>query len=120
MSNRFDQFAADARRGVMEFHVENSITENRLRLYMVAQDPADRVRSVMLPPTFENIEEGSHIQPALRLTHEEAQALMDELWRNAVRPTEQGSPGQLKATERHLEDMQAIAIGLLRRDGVEL
>lgn len=40
----------------------------------------------------------------------EAQELMDNLWRCGFRPTEgKGSAGQLAATDRHLQDMRAIA-----------
>lgn len=46
---------------------------------------------------------------ALRLTQEDAQALMDELWHVGLRPSEgTGSAGSLAATERHLEDMRKI------------
>jgi hypothetical protein len=45
---------------------------------------------------------------------------MDELWRVGLRPTEgTGSAGSLAATERHLKDMQRIALGLLKSKGVE-
>lgn len=57
----------------------------------------------------------------LRLRIEEAQSLMDELWQCGLRPSEgTGSAGALAATQKHLEDMQGIAIGLLRKDGVDL
>lgn len=50
---------------------------------------------------------------------QEAQRLMDELWDCGLRPSEgTGSAGSLAATERHLKDMQTIAMGLLRKEGV--
>ena len=51
----------------------------------------------------------SEVDPAVRLRVEEAQQLMDELWRAGVRPTEgAGSAGQMAATEKHLEDMRRL------------
>lgn len=48
-------------------------------------------------------------EPTIRLTHEEAQALFDELHRNGFRPTHQvDEAGALKATERHLADLQRL------------
>lgn len=58
--------------------------------------------------------------PFLRLRTTEAQRLMDELWNCGLRPSEgSGSAGSLAATERHLKDMQSIAKGLLRKNGIE-
>lgn len=52
----------------------------------------------------------------LSLSMTDAQALMDELWRCGLRPSEgTGSAGSLAATERHLKDMQTIAFELLER-----
>jgi len=48
--------------------------------------------------------------PAFRLQREQAQELMDRLWKCGLRPTEgSGSAGSLSATEKHLNDMRAIA-----------
>jgi hypothetical protein len=53
-------------------------------------------------------------QPFMRLGAEQAQQLMDELWRCGIRPAEgAGSVGQLGATERHLADMRTIALDAL-------
>lgn len=71
--------------------------------------------------TFETIEEGFVIPPAFSLRFDEAQTLMDQLWRVGVRPTEgTGSAGSLKATQEHLKDMQSITKGLLKKQGVTL
>lgn len=49
-------------------------------------------------------------EPLMRLEQEEAQLLMDELWRAGIRPTEgQGSAGMMGAVQKHLEDMRALA-----------
>jgi hypothetical protein len=60
-------------------------------------------------------------EPCLRLSIKNAQKLMDQLWSCGLRPTEgSGSAGSLAATERHLKDMQNIAKGLLKKEGVEV
>lgn len=62
--------------------------------------------------------------PTLKLDPEEAQNLMDELWRVGLRPTDAGGDAKkqaegdatLQAIQAHLEDMRKIAFGLLMAD----
>ena len=70
--------------------------------------------------TMREMTEGDEIcEPTMSLRNDEAQMLIDELWRCGLRPSEgSGSAGSLAATERHLKDMRAIALGLLTKDGV--
>lgn len=72
--------------------------------------------------TFEAIPVGMTFGgPTLTIDQNAAQQLIDELWQCGLRPSEgTGSAGSLAATERHLKDMQSIAMGLLRKDGVEV
>ncbi len=72
------------------------------------------------PLAMERHEVGSQVvSPTMILSQQAAQMLIDELWRCGLRPSEgTGSAGSLAATERHLKDMQTIAMGLLRKDGV--
>jgi hypothetical protein len=74
------------------------------------------------PLALDELKPGEMIsEPTVRMTNDVAQGLMDELWRCGLRPSEgTGSAGSLAATERHLKDMQAIAKGLLKKDGVTL
>jgi len=66
-----------------------------------------------------SLNEGDRIEPMVRLSNQEAQMLIDELWRCGLRPSEgTGSAGSLAATEKHLADMQKIALGLLKAHGV--
>jgi hypothetical protein len=71
------------------------------------------------PLTLRTISDGEFFgQPTLTLENAQAQQLIDELWRCGLRPSEgTGSAGSLAATERHLKDMQSIALGLLKKDG---
>lgn len=81
-----------------------------------------RGTSIAKPLILERIEEGACVsEPTMTLTNHAAQMLIDELWRCGLRPSEgTGSAGSLAATERHLKDMQAVAMGLLRKDGVQV
>lgn len=55
--------------------------------------------------------DGNDCPPTFHLHTTEAQELMDGLWAAGMRPTEgKGSAGALSATERHLADMQIIAM----------
>lgn len=48
-------------------------------------------------------------EPTMRLTKDEAIGLLDALWNIGIRPSSgEGNPGQLGATERHLEDMRRL------------
>ena len=62
------------------------------------------------PLVFKPATESDQVQPpALHLSIQSAQQLMDELWQCGLRPTEgTGSAGSLAATERHLADMRRL------------
>ena len=48
-------------------------------------------------------------EPTARLALEDAQSLMDDLWRAGLRPSEgTGSAGAFAAQARHLEDMRTL------------
>jgi hypothetical protein len=102
------------------FHAQFNPASGKIALYAIAGDPGDGQRSAMLPAVFQNLEPGSSCQPTLELSESDAQSLIDELWKAGVRPRDIGSAGHLAAVERHREEMSAIAIGLLRQNGVEL
>jgi hypothetical protein len=58
---------------------------------------------------FVNVEEGC-VRPITRIMDiSKAKEIMDNLWNCGIRPSDQGSPGQLRATEKHLNDMRKIA-----------
>jgi len=51
------------------------------------------------------------VEPTCRMGLNDVQELMDALWQCALRPSEgTGSAGALAATQKHLEDMRAIAL----------
>jgi hypothetical protein len=58
-----------------------------------------------------------HTKPAFSLSEDEAQSLMDRLWRCGFRPKESGaSVGQMDAVQQHLTDMRTIAFTFLHID----
>jgi len=63
--------------------------------------------------TFEPIAEGETLQPTFSLRRDQVQALMDEMYRIGVRPTEQGTAGELEATKSHLKDMRNLVASAL-------
>lgn len=66
--------------------------------------------AIAQPVQFEVPKEDAMMSsPALMLSRDDLQSLMDELWHVGVRPSEgSGSAGSLAATERHLADMRAL------------
>lgn len=66
------------------------------------------------PLIMRTLDKSEIIQPTLSLRIDEAQIMIDELWRVGLRPSEgTGSAGSLAATERHLKDMQTITMKIL-------
>lgn len=89
---------------------------------LVLQRGVDGVTSVGAPLVMRPVQPDDFVgEPTLRLGIGAAQLLMDELWRCGLRPSEgTGSAGSLAATERHLKDMRDVALGLLRKTGVQV
>lgn len=70
---------------------------------------------VAAPLTMTRLTDGNRAPAAISMSIEDAQALMDELWRSGVRPAEGiGSAGQAAATEKHLQDMRLLAFHALK------
>jgi hypothetical protein len=64
--------------------------------------------------TMRPVAQGCEIPRAMVLRNEEAQALMDDLWNSGIRPTEgAGTAGAMRATERHIADLRAVAFKAL-------
>jgi hypothetical protein len=76
----------------------------------------DTYTAVATSFTMKTTESADYVEPAFNLSMEAAQVLIDDLWHAGLRPSEgTGSAGQLAAVERHLRDMQHIALGLLAK-----
>jgi hypothetical protein len=77
--------------------------------FLLTEKMQDGRRAIATKITMEVQEDGYLVEPSFRLSHEDAQALMDELWNCGLRPTEgTGSAGALAATQKHLEDMRRL------------
>lgn len=62
-------------------------------------------------------EPGVAPKPSMTIAPPAAQQLMDDLWTAGFRPSEGvGSAGSLRAVEKHLADMRAIAFNRLKVD----
>ena len=105
----------------LEFYLNTSFLSGGVELRAIDRGQGKH-GGVLQPWTLHVQEEqGAWIPPAAHLDRSSCQQLMDELWRVGFRPSEgSGSAGSLAATERHLGDMQKIAMGLLKNKGVEL
>jgi hypothetical protein len=107
---------------MLEIKAHRQVWRPGIELLVIERDAHGGV-SIAQPMTLERAADGlvGVTQPTAVLTQNAAQMLMDELWQCGLRPTEgSGSAGSLAATERHLDDMRAIAKGLLRNTGVEV
>jgi len=86
--------------------------EVRFWLKQVSLQPGINRVSYAQPLTLVEMkpeDEGTEMPPMFSLRDEQAQNLIDELWRIGLRPTEgTGSAGSLAATQRHLEDMRTL------------
>lgn len=89
----------------------------RIELALIVQAPDGRV-AYAEPLVIKDQPADLAVEPFAALSVEQAQELMDELWSCGLRPTEgSGSAGSLAATQKHLEDMRAIAFGSLNLQG---
>ena len=95
---------------------QRELWNDTIEINFAHRKPTPGVICVAEPLVFKEQQEGLFFEPALRLNTGEAQRLMDELWDCGLRPSEgTGSAGSLRATEKHLTDMQRIAFMLLER-----
>jgi hypothetical protein len=79
----------------------------------------ERPFAVAEPLTMRDRKQGETIVPTFTLENMAAQQLIDALWSCGLRPSEgTGSAGSLAATQQHLADMQKIAFGALKKEGI--
>jgi len=70
----------------------------------------DKGKACAEPLVMKPMNEGERLpEPTFKIEGDEVQWLMDELWNAGVRPSQEGTAGQLDATKYHLEDMRKIA-----------
>lgn len=92
----------------IEFRVERSGYMLRSNVWIVNRDTHSL--GVAAPVVFHETARNEVPEPTLSISDNEAQQMIDELWRAGFRPTEgTGSAGALAATQAHLTDMRKIA-----------
>ena len=102
---------------------DRNMLARSINLYVIGRKLGQQRISVMNPPTFTTYEdEGRSLvalrDPAFTLSFESAQRLMDELWRCGIRPTEEGTAGQVAAMQAHLQDMRKIVFDFIGKPPV--
>lgn len=81
---------------------------NRIELRMISENKHAVIEWV-------EHQECDYVYPTAKVTVGEAQALMDDLWRCGLRPSEgEGSAGQSAAQQQHIADLRAIAFKALK------
>jgi hypothetical protein len=96
--------------GTLQTFARFGALTRRVDLHFVVVDPGGS-RSILGPAAWcKPIEDGAeHPEPTLSLRQDEAQQLMDELWRVGLRPSEgTGSAGAMAAVQAHLADMRTL------------
>lgn len=103
-----------------DIRCQRSIWKNRIE-FVIFRGNQSGICELAQPLEFKPHDDYTPGKPTFDLTYKDAQCLMDELWNCGLRPSEgSGSAGSLAATEKHLKDMQSLAFGLLKKDGVPL
>lgn len=99
----------------LEFWISKNLPAQRYEVY--AHRDADGKHFVGLPLAVQEItpeQEGMHLPPTLTLRDDEAQQLLDALWRAGVRPSDDvGSTGHLSALQDHLKDMRQLVAAFM-------
>jgi hypothetical protein len=97
----------------LQLFAQRDIVSKTVQLFVHRSSGGPLGNQIALPLTFSPMVEGQKIDPTLGLSFEEAQSLMDELYRAGMRPSEEGSPGEINALRNHLKDLKDIVGALL-------
>ena len=99
----------------LEWRAENRIWTDAIE-FVAFQMGNGKRRVVSTEFTLKEIEDGYLIdEPTLRLVGDEAQQIMNELWRCGIRPKDgSGAVAHTEAIVAHLADMRTIAFNRLK------
>ncbi len=105
-------------RNRIDFFFQTELLQRLIGVHIAALDDNGKATQVAQPLTLLPLDENSEpVFPALHISYDDAQRMMDRLWDIGIRPTAgAGSAGMMAATERHLADMRKIAFDLLGFD----
>lgn len=91
----------------LQARIERTFFTNALSVFFFRRQKGQL--QVIPPVTLVNVADYIDQEPSMSLTIDEAQQLMDELWRAGLRPSEgSGSAGAMAATERHLQASETM------------
>lgn len=81
-------------------------------------EPTSRKWSYATDMVMKTFEEREQLPESciFRMKKDECQQIMDSLWQLGLRPSGEGSEGQLKALESHLKDMRDIAFKYINKE----
>jgi len=88
------------------------------RLDAVGADPGKRERHILTGPlTVQKAEPGAYPgEPLLFLSDEDAQSLLDALWKAGIRPSRiVNAEVEASAMQSHIADLRKITFSLLRK-----
>jgi hypothetical protein len=104
--------------GVRQWHIADDFLMRDGLTLLCRQRDYDGPKVIRFQRTLEKIEEGSYISgydTGLFVTRDEAQQLMNELWRCGVRPKDgSGALAHVEAQQAHMKDLRAIAFHALK------
>lgn len=93
----------------VDVRLHNVPWTGKIAVALVGRMVANPRRYAMVTNLYmEEVQEGMELKPAFTLDRGQAQALMDELYRVGLRPSEAGTAGELEAAKAHLKDMRAL------------
>lgn len=78
----------------------------------------DGANFIAQPLVLTRHEEGAVVHPTMMIGPDSAQSLMNELWSIGVRPRDMAGASYIASVSDHLRDMQKIAMGFLKKEGV--
>ena len=88
---------------------EYSPMHHKIRLFGCITSPAENITKAIEPIVTAVEPLGYSFEPFLELEREEAQYLLESLWKAGVRSPEITSTlGEINATKNHLKDMQRL------------
>jgi hypothetical protein len=95
-------------------HAHYDVQTQKIAIRLFGRGPmfGGRKKTLGKPMEFveHDIHSGEGTPPSIQLDYEQAQELLDTLWENGLRPTEErSSVGAVAAIEKHLDDMRTIA-----------